>query len=191
MGHVGLLSGITLGLAALAAAPAGGAPDTEWVRPCPTHIEGPGKLTIDDERDLRVGPVVWFGLASGPRVTRPYETPGRDPSVKSAIAVRAGGPVLLRIPPEARGAISMVYGAERDGTTPNVRRVSEGQVLVRVKPCAPSRRRFSDGRPIGPWTAFSGGFVMKKAGCYPVEVARRGKPFKRRMLGFGKRCQKS
>jgi hypothetical protein len=187
---MGFVSGIALAVAAVAAAPAGGDATTEWVRPCPTHIEGPGQLTIDKARDVRVGPVVWFGLAN-PRTSRPGKFRGSDPSVKSAIAVRAGGPVLLRIPSEARGEISMVYGAERDGTLPNVERVGEGQWLVRVTPCRPSRRRFSDGRRIGPWTAFNGGFVMRAAGCYPIEVARRGEPFRRRTLGFGKRCQKS
>jgi hypothetical protein len=187
---MGFVSGIALAVAAVAAAPAGGDAITEWVRPCPTHIEGPGKLTFDKERDVRVGPVVFFGLGN-PRGSRPDTFRGNDPSVKSGIAVRAGKAVRLRIPPEARGSISMVYGVDRDGTLPNVRRVRQGQALVRVKPCAPHRPRFSDGRPIGPWTAFNGGFVMRGAGCYPIEVARAGKPFTRRMLGFGKRCQNS
>jgi hypothetical protein len=63
---------------------------------------------------------------------------------------------------------------------------------VRVTPCPPDTRRFTDGRRLGRWTFYPGGFVVRAAGCYAIEVARRGKPFVSRRVGFGKRCaQKS
>jgi hypothetical protein len=66
--------------------------------------------------------------------------------------------------------------------------VREGQALVRLIPCDPATRRFSDGGRIGPWTAFPGGFVLKRPGCYPIEVARQGGSFQRRRVAFAKPC---
>jgi hypothetical protein len=189
MGDMGPLSGITLALAAIAAAPAGGASEVpDGVRGCATRAEGTGPLHLRDETNLRIGPVVFYALA---RPTRLERIRGRDPSLKSGIAVRSGGPVLLRIPPRARADVALNYAARPDGSSRDVRRVADGQTLVRVTPCPPGTRRFTDGRRIGPWTGFAGGFVVRAAGCYPIEVARAGEPFKRRVVGFGRRCQKS
>jgi hypothetical protein len=66
--------------------------------------------------------------------------------------------------------------------------VEEGQSLVLVKPCPPSTRRFFGSGHVGLWTAFSGGFIVRTPGCYPIEVARRGKPFARRLVALGRRC---
>jgi hypothetical protein len=187
---MGPLSGITLALAAIAAVPAGGVAERpDGVRGCATRAEVTGPLHLRNKANVRIGPVVFYGLAKPVRLDR---IRGRDRSLKSGIAVRAGRPVLLRIPPEARTDIALEYAVRRDGSFPDVRHVADGQALVRVSACPPDTRRFTDGRRIGPWTGFAGGFVMRAAGCYPIEVARAGKPFKRRVIRFGrKRCQKS
>jgi hypothetical protein len=189
------MGGMTLGGVAIAVAllssSATSAADRErpdGVRACATRGEVIGPLHIKDSHNLRIGPVVFFGLGTPPKLNH-YR--GRDPSLKVGIAVRTGAPVLLRIPREARRDIAFEYAVRRNGSFPHVNFVGDGQHLVRIEPCPPSTRRFSDGRPIGNWTAFPGGFVMRAAGCYPIEVARRGKPFTRRRIGFGKSCQKS
>lgn len=163
----------------VASALAAGAPD--GVRRCSARAEGGAGVTIAPRRDIRIGPVVFFGLRHPKRQASPG-TPGRDPSYKIPIAVRAGEPVLLRIPPEARGDIGLNYARR------NAERLADSQTLVLVKPCPPLTRRFTDGRPVGRWTTFSGGLVVRAPGCYPLEVARRGKPFTRRMIALGERC---
>jgi hypothetical protein len=159
-------------------------------RGCRARIESgsqPGGLRIDRRRDLRIGPVVFFGLRR-PEHQMISGGRGRDPGAKIPIAVRAGKPVVLRIPPEARQDIALNYAVDRDGSGNDVRRVSDGQYRVRVTPCPPRTRRFSGPGRVGRWTAFSGGFVFRAKGCYPIEVARAGKPFKRRLVAFGAPC---
>ena len=159
----------------------------DGVRSCRARIEGSPTFKFDKKRDLRIGRVIFFGLLeSGAHVTG--RIPGRDYLLKAAIAVRAGEPVMLRIPPEARGAIALNYAAEPDGTAPNVQRVGDGQSLVLIRPCSPRTRRFSDRRPIGKWTEFSGGFVFRERDCYPIEVSSSGKDYKRKVVSLGRRC---
>lgn len=163
-------------------------PDGE--RSCGQRIEAgspEGGIRFDRRRDLRIGAVVFFGLRR-PK-SQMVETPGRDIALKSAIAVRAGRrPVLLRIPRRVRGSIALSYAAEPDGTTADVRRVREGQSLVRVHPCPPGTPRFSGGGSVGRYTAFSGGFVLRRRGCYPIEVGREGGAFVKRRVAFGRSC---
>src|SRR3954462_12673862 len=114
-----------VGCAGIAAVAASSPAPAETERPdgtrgCRARIEGPGGIKFHLKHDLRVGPVVFFGLrlaAKGPLT----EYRGRDPSWKSAIAVRAGAPVLLRVPPEARGDITLTYAVDRNGTPRDVR----------------------------------------------------------------------
>jgi hypothetical protein len=173
-------------LVTAAAAGPGAAERPDGARRCANRAEAPGaRLDVSGKDNVRAGPVVFFSLA---RPTELERTRGQDPSLKVGIAVHAGPPVLLRIPRKARRRIALEYAVDRNGNFPEVRRVEDGQSLVRVTPCDPDTRRFSDGRRVGPWTAFPGGFVVKRAGCYPIEVGRRGKPFKRLRAGIGARC---
>jgi hypothetical protein len=160
----------------------------DGVRRCRNRIEGGGPIQIDaKKRDVRIGRVVFFGLRRA-ATDRLESYRGRDYLIKSAIAVRAGKPVFLRIPPEARDHITLDYATKRNGAFFDVRRVADGQFVVRVNPCPPATRQFTNGRPIGRWTAFSGGFVFNARGCYPIEASRPGGGYARRLVGFGKRC---
>jgi hypothetical protein len=175
-------------LTALACMPASAVPaGPDGVRRCGARIETPGPTVIRPRHDIRVGPVVWFALRHPERQI--VASPGPDLLAKVAIAVRAGKPALIRIPRSARRDIALTYAADADGNTPSVRRVADGQVLVRVEPCPPGTRRFSDGGRVGPWTTFSGGFVLRRRGCYPLEVARVGGRYLRKRVSFGKRCR--
>jgi hypothetical protein len=172
MAGVGLLVGLAVA--------AGGAPD--GVRPCSARVEGgSGGVTVDARRDIRVGPVVFFGLRR-PERQRIMGTHGRDPGYKIPIAVRTGKPVFLRVPPEARGNLALNYARR------NAAKIEDGQSLVLVKPCPSQTRRFFGSGRVGRWTAFSGGFIVRTPGCYPIEVARAGKAFTRRRVAFGRRC---
>src|SRR3954451_25060256 len=167
MSSVALLVGVLFSAAA---------PDA--VRPCEARVEGGGGVTITPRRDIRIGPVVFFGLRK-PERQRVVGTHGRDPGYKIPIAVRAGRPVLLRV--QSR-ELALNYA------TRNADRVEKGQSLVLVKPCPPATRRFSGSGRVGRWTTFSGGLIVRTPGCYPLEVARRGEPFVRRNVALGKRC---
>jgi hypothetical protein len=186
MARAGMVA-LLVALAAVGSMPAHARSERpDGVRRCSARSEAPGKTAIDRRRDIRIGPVVWFQLrhAEGQIVA----TRGRDLMAKVAIAVRAGKPVLVRIPRSARRDIALNYAADRDGNTPAVQHVADGQTLVRVEPCPPRTRRFSDGRQVGPWTTFSGGFVFKRRGCYPLEVARVGGRYVRKRVSLGKPC---
>jgi hypothetical protein len=190
MAGMGLAAVTTLAVALVASA--GAAPVAKKhgppVRGCATRAEGDGPLGLHDKANLRIGPVLFYGLRRA--ATEPLEhVRGRDSTLKAGIAVRAGPPVSIRIPRSARRDIALQYAVRRDGSFPDVKHVADGQSLVLIKACPPSTRRFTDGRAIGPWTGFAGGFVVRAPGCYPIEVARQGKPFKRRLVGFGERCR--
>ena len=156
----------------------------DGVRPCRTRTEGSRTFEFDKKHDIRIGRVIFFGLGGA----RASFAPARDYRIKSVIAVRAGKAVMLRIPPGARDEIALAYAANRDGSMPAVRRVDDGQSVVLLKPCSERTRRASDGRRIGRWTKFSGGFVFREVGCYPVEVSGSGKEWTRKMIAFGTRC---
>jgi hypothetical protein len=63
----------------------------------------------------------------------------------------------------------------------------DGQAAVRVKPCPPRTRRFSDGRRLGRRTGFSGGFPVKSPACVTVQVFR-GERVWSRPVGLGTSC---
>src|SRR4051794_9141176 len=160
MASVALLVGVLFSAAA---------PDA--VRPCETRAQGAGGVTVS-VRDIRIGPAVFLGLRH-PERQRIVGTHGRDSGYKIPVAVRAGRPVLLQIPPRASGRLGLNYG------TKNVDRIENAQSVVLLKPCPAG---------MGRWTWFPGGLIVPKPGCYPIEVARRGKPFVRRNVALGKRC---
>lgn len=185
MPDMGLTAVTTMAVAFVASA--GAAPADLPVRGCASRAEGMGPLGIHQKANLHVGPVVFYGLRRA--ATQPLEhVRGHYPTLKSAIAVRAGAPVVIRVPPEARGDVALEYWVKPDGGFPDVKHVADGQSEVLVKPCPPNTRRFSGPGRVGSWTAYAGGFVLRAPGCYPIEVARQGKPFKRRLVGFGRRC---
>jgi hypothetical protein len=187
MARLGLVILLLIALTAPACIPASAAgPAADGVRRCSARIEAEGRTVIDPRQDVRVGPVVWFSLRHPERQI--VDGHGPDLYAKVAIAVRAGKPVLIRIPRSVRREIALDYAADADGNTASVRRVADGQSLVRVEPCPQNTRRFSDGGRVGPWTTFSGGFVFRRRGCYPLEVARAGGRYQRRRVSLGKPC---
>jgi hypothetical protein len=58
---------------------------------------------------------------------------------------------------------------------------------LRLRACPPAHKRFFDGLPIGPWTGWAGGIVVREATCVHL-VVRTGSRSYRLALGLGVRC---
>ena len=176
-----------IALLAAAGASAGGSevtagtgepPRVEGLRKCAQRIEVGGKRAIRTApRDLRVGPVIFFGLrkAADPSEHDDLEPPHRhgDPTWKSPIAVRAGDPVVLAIEGGRANGASLIYDMRqfRADTVAG----GGGDAAVRVKPCPPDTHRFFGRGHVGRWTLFSGGFMLEGPVCVRVQVFRAGR----------------
>jgi hypothetical protein len=164
-------------LAALAAAGAAPGQSDVPTRDCRSHIES-GRGPIGFAADgIVAGPVAFSGLQ---RVATSLGRRGQDGRyfVKSAATVRAGRPVTLSISARFSGRIGLAYA-----------RTPEPVAAVRFEPCPPATRAFSyDGR-VGPVTAFNGGFVLTRAGCYRFEVRVEGGRTYSVRVPFGYPCR--
>jgi hypothetical protein len=179
---VWLLGPILAATAALAAAPV---PE----RSCPTHVEGPKPGLVRHASDLSTRDVVFHGLR-GWETRRPSPVRGGDAVVKAGIGVRAGRPVTVRIARGDRDAVALDYDIEawRREDPPRVA-AGDGQPAIRFRPCVPDTKRFSDGRPIGQWTGWNGGFIVAEPRCVTLEIRRAGaQRWTRRRAGLGEEC---
>jgi hypothetical protein len=98
---------------------------------------------------------------------------------KALAEIRTGRDITLSVPASERGRWWLAYSNDR------------GENVVRLEPCRPTVRRFIDGRPVGNWTLFPGGFLYREAGCYTLQVrieGRRNLLRYRFPLGAGARC---
>lgn len=162
-------------------------PRVEGLRTCAQRIEVTGDRTPRTRpSDVRLGPVLFFGLrkAADPDAHEPFDQDA-DPTWKTAIAVKTGEPVVLAIAGGRTSGASLIYDMRqfRAETVAG----GGGDAAVRVKPCPPSTRRFSDGRRVGRWTLFSGGFMFEGPRCVGVQVYRSGRVWSR-TVGFGTEC---
>ena len=80
--------------------------------------------------------------------------PGQDAFVKFGITVTAGSPVTLEVPSASRAAYALHFSSS--ATT-----VAGGETDVRVFPCPRSQT---------PWTAWAGGYLVKRPACVPLLV---------------------
>ena len=109
---------------------------------------------------------------------------GQHDGWKAGVSVRGDRPVTLRVAARDRGWLALEYVPGRRAT-----HVVDGDATVRFEPCPSGTRRFSDGRPLGPETAWAGAFVVGRRGCATFLVRRAGAPRSTRIrLGFGLRC---
>lgn len=61
----------------------------------------------------------------------------------------------------------------------------DGQRVVRFHACSADTRRFTDGKPLGPWTGYPGGFLIDRPGCATLTISARGAPTVRRRVALG------
>ena len=152
------------------------------VRTCEQRIEaGDGPIPFPAARSGSVfaGPLAFAG--SFPRTPAALGPRGADGRywVKVGALLRAGRPVVLSVPSRYRGVFVTHYDRDDD----------DGEATVRIEPCPPSTPAFSyDGR-VGPVTAFSGGFGVSRAGCYPLDVRVVGGRSHRVRLALGRPCR--
>ena len=150
-----------LAVALAAAAPA-------YDRTCGTRAEGPPPDYTPRATDTALGRVRFLARGERRLPQRPHD--GSDPSVKLPVGVRTGRPVTVRVRPA--GPARLDFDIESASRGPRRVADGDGQVAVRFHACPPDTRRFSDGRPLGPWTMYPGGFLVARPGC--VRLTARG-----------------
>jgi hypothetical protein len=133
---------------------------------------------------VAVGPLRFAGLArlAGRRALEVDRTGGVY-RVKAGVVLPAGVRATLSIGRRARGWASLDYAPRRPGE----RARTHG--AVRFSACADDQPAFSYDGSVGPFTGFSGGFVLQHPGCMPLEARVPGRPVVRATIRFGvRRC---
>jgi hypothetical protein len=136
-------------------------------RTCATHAEGPDRIpTFVRGRDLMLGRLVVAGGADGLQV--------ENRRVKAGVLVRTGPPVTLRLSPlgATRAKLDYVHPETLSSA-------------VRFRTCDPAAKRFSDGRTIGPWTPYPGGFRVSRRGCARLTATSQGRRIGSGVIALG------
>jgi hypothetical protein len=152
------------------------------VRPCDTRIEVAGSLVFGGSHDVVVGPVAFSGLrrVASPAVLATWRLGPARYEIKSVVVVRTGAPVTISVAPRSRRRLALEYVQP---TRAGVRWPAFS--AVRLEPCPPDTPAFVGGGTVGSLTAFSGGFLVRRPGCYVVEARRESRPPVRRTISFG------
>lgn len=165
-------------------APAGSAPPAPFDRTCITHAEGPptSRMPPYHASDVQLGRVFFLGLG---RRHRWQLRRGADGILKVPVMVGEGTPVTVTISPIGRTRARLDF--DWDEWARSGRRVADGdgQRTVRFHACPATRPRFSDGKPLGPWTGYNGGFLVDRPGCARLTATARGMPTVRRRIALG------
>ncbi len=171
---------LLLALLALAG-PADAAGAAVPVRTCQQRIEAGGApigFPRPSANTVFAGPLAFSGHF--PRSLAAFGPRGEDGRywTKVGALVRAGRPVVLSVPARYRGVLFLHYA-----------RGGNGEQAIRIEPCPPRTPAFSYDGPVGPVTAFSGGFGVTRPGCYPLDVAVVGGRSYRVRLSLGRPCR--
>lgn len=167
----------------LAAGPSAGA-GAPFDRTCATRAEGPanGPTPPYSNRDVRFGRLVFIGL-DGRHAWRLRR--GADGMRKIPVVVRAGTPVTVRITPLGRTRARLDFDMSQWRRTGRRVAAGDGQRAVRFEACRADTRRFTDGRPLGPWTGYPGGFLVDRPGCARLTASAPGMRTVRRRVALG------
>ena len=170
--------------AAVTLALTGGAAVTEDefpIRQCGERIESgraPLAFPAAGSGAVVVGPVAFSGLPqAGTRAGIGTRLADGRYSRKVGLLVRAGRPVVLSVPEKYRDRLWLQYIWNEDTSA------------ARIEPCPPSTRAFSYAGRVGAVTGFSGGFLIAKRGCYPLDVRVVGGRTHRVRIAFGYPCR--
>jgi hypothetical protein len=134
---------------------AAAAPGTDVV-PCSIAIEQSPKPYVNGLR-LVLGRI-WLPRRTLQLGRRPG--PGWDRFAKVGIVVRAGSPVVLEVPVRWRSVYSLEYVPK------HIQTVADGSRKLSVRACA---------GPLGRWSAYAGGYVVKRPVCVPLTVRADGR----------------
>lgn len=166
----------------IALATAADASAATFDRTCETHAEGPNPEDVakpDARRDVVVGRVTILNARAVGRDLAPYKSRDRY-LIKTPVIIRTGAPVVVRVAERDRKHVALNFDASDQ---------RRGQHSVRFHPCPPETERFSDGKPLGEWTAYPGGLILRRPRCVTFEFLEAGKPTVRRRVALGKRCR--
>lgn len=179
-----MVSVLATAAVAATAAPGGAAAATEpFVRTCDTHVEGPVTAGEPSLRAAgRFGRLVFIGLD---RRHRWQLRRGADGNLKIPVLIHEGAPITIRITPLGRTRARLDFDPGQWSS--KGRRVADGdgQRAVRFDACPAQRPRFSDGKPLGPWTGYHGGFLVDRPGCARLTASARGMLTVRRRIALG------
>lgn len=157
--------------------------DAPFDRTCATRAEGSanGAGPPYSGQDVRFGRLLFLGLdRHGWRLRRFVQG-----TLKIPVVVGEGPPVTVQITPLGRTRARLDFDMgqwRREG-----RRVADGdgQRAVRFHACPASTRRFSDGKALGPWTGYVGGFLVDRPGCARITATAKGTRPVRRRIALG------
>jgi hypothetical protein len=156
------------------------------LRDCATRAEGGAPPDTETHPgDVVVGPFTFLRLdrVASRRGLEHYRS-RRGYQIKAGVAVAAGARATLAIGRRARGWAALVYAPRRPGEP------ERRDAAVRFQACAADEPAFSYDGPVGPVTGFSGGFILQRRGCVPLEARVPGRPTVRIVVPFGvRRCQ--
>jgi len=164
------------------------APEPPPLRGCAERAEaGRPSDTAAVPGQIAVGPFRFAGLADvADRRVLEIGRRGSGYGIKSGVILPAGVRATLAIGRSARSWASLDYAPQLPGVPPRTYDV------VRFEACAAEHPAFSHGGRVGPVTGFPGGFVLRRAGCVPLEARVSGRPVARRTIRFGvRRCRSS
>ena len=154
-----------LALAAIlaTAGSAASAPAAPFDRRCITHAEGPptSRTPPYHASDVRLGRVFFLGLG---RRHRWQLRRGADGILKVPVMVGEVTPVTVTIAPIGRTRARLNFDVVEWGRAGRRVADGDGQRAVRFHACPANRPRFSDGKPLGPWTGYNGGFLVDRPG---------------------------
>lgn len=180
-----MLAGLAVMLAL--ATPAAAATPT---RTCAQRAEigHPTAFRTGSARDVRLGPVIFGTLDGMKRLTSAElrKVQGRLPFHKSGALVKASSVVTLSIAPESRRFARVAYDTGNRSASASL---DQHPVSVIIRACPKDEPAFSYAGPVGPATAFPGGFITDGKGkprCVTIELRERGKTtVYRRTVAFG------
>jgi hypothetical protein len=158
---------------------------------CAMRAEGaPGLPHFSRVRDVRAGPVTFYGLKSLAATASKHpgvvfkRRKGGYGAMKMLVGVEAGRRVTVVIGPSSRGRAGLVYGKRsiRSGPLLHLR---ETERSVQLVPCERDHPRFDGRGKVGARTDFAGGFVAAEPQCLQLQVTSKGRPARAVVIPYG------
>lgn len=158
------------------------------VRDCASRIEGP-RLDPARTNALAVGPVTFHGLRGAAELPpQKFNTARGSQAWKTVTEVIADTPATVVISAPDRDNLALIYDDFGAANQRGYYRLADGSDVVRFEPCRRNEPRYSGKGTVGPRTQYNGGFLVRKPGCYELEVIADGtNSVVRRAIGFGLR----
>jgi len=139
---------------------------------CAMAIERTARPSADRARLRLVSGRIWLPRASTVIGLSPVRN-GSDRFGKLGLDVLAGPPVVLSVPARWRSTYSLAFGGSGA-----VERVTDGASVLTVRAC---------GGALGHWSAYAGGYEVRRPVCVPL-IVRVGGSTAMLRIALGRRC---